>query len=115
MWLISMSKYVKSLFLVVFLIGAGAVLHSIYINEITVKLSADAVPRENVLKKDLAENLIYTLKNLEIVDDAIINTESNPVEVNIATSNTSFLSSATKDYIEKLVVGVFPDSTIKYS
>lgn len=110
-----MSKYVRVLVLVVFLFGAGAVLRSIYTNEVPVKSSAGTVSREDALKEDLAENLVSTLKNLETVDDVTINTESNPVEVNIAASDTSLLSSETKDYIERLVSGAFPDSTIEYS
>lgn len=115
MQLMKGSKHISIFIFVLILFGASVIHHSVYANRASDKSSVDSISREDMLKGNLAETLVDILKHLENIDDVIISIESSPVNVNIVTSSAGSLSLEAKEYIEKLIVGVFPESTIEYS
>lgn len=74
----------------------------------------DNISKQEAFNNKLAEQLVSTIKCYEDVDDAIVNTETSPIQVNIITKTTNSITSEAKENIEELVSHVFPDSTVDY-
>lgn len=72
------------------------------------------ISKKEAYDKKLAERLVILLNYNDNIDDVIINTETNPKQVSIITKATHFLTPEAKDYIEKLISDVYPESTVNY-
>lgn len=75
----------------------------------------DRISKQKAYEKKVAETLVIAIKYYDNVDDVIINTETNPRQVNIITKATCFLTPEAKKHIEKLISDVYPETTVNYS
>lgn len=75
----------------------------------------DNISKEEAHKNELIRRLALAIKCYESVDDVIINTETNPLQVNITTQVNTCLTPEAKEHIEELANSTFPNSTVDYS
>lgn len=75
---------------------------------------ADALSEEEAWKNAMAERLASSIKSLENVEDVSVNTETEPVEVDITMSDTTPLSSDAREGIGRLADAMLPDAAVDF-
>lgn len=75
---------------------------------------ADALSEEEAWKNAMAERLASSIKCLENVEDVSVNTETEPVEVDITMSDTTPLSSDAREGIGRLADAMLPDAAVDF-
>ena len=75
---------------------------------------ADALSEEEAWKNTMAERLASSIKSLENVEDVSVNTEAEPVEVDITMSDTTPLSSDAREGIGRLADAMLPDAAVDF-
>jgi len=75
---------------------------------------ADALSEEEAWKNAMAERLASSIKSLENVEDVSVNTEAEPVEVDITMSDTTPLSSDAREGIGRLADAMLPDAAVDF-
>lgn len=76
---------------------------------------ADALSEEEAWKNAMAERLASSIKSLENVEDVSVNTEAEPVEVDITMSDTTPLSSDAREGIGRLADAMFPGAAVDFT
>ena len=76
---------------------------------------ADALSEEEAWKNTMAERLASYIKSLENVEDVSVNTEAEPVEVDITMSDTTPLSSDAREGIGRLADAMFPGAAVDFT
>lgn len=76
---------------------------------------ADALSEEEAWKNAMAERLASSIKCLENVEDVSVNTEAEPVEVDITMSDTTPLSSDAREGIGRLADAMFPGAAVDFT
>ena len=76
---------------------------------------ADALSEEEAWKNTMAERLASSIKSLENVEDVSVNTEAEPVEVDITMSDTTPLSSDAREGIGRLADAMFPGAAVDFT
>ena len=76
---------------------------------------ADALSEEEAWKNTMAERLASSIKSLENVEDVSVNTEAEPVEVDITMSATTPPSSDAREGIGRLADAMFPGAAVDFT
>lgn len=76
---------------------------------------ADALSEEEAWKNAMAERLASSIKCLENVEGVSVNTEAEPVEVDITMSDTTPLSSDAREGIGRLADAMFPGAAVDFT
>ena len=76
---------------------------------------ADALSEEEAWKNAMAERLASSIKSLENVEDVSVNTEAEPVEVDITMSDTTPLSSDAREGIGRLADAMLPGAAVDFT
>lgn len=102
-------------FLSLLLIGAAALFFHMYTSSQNAVSGADALSEEEAWKNAMAERLASSIKCLENVEDVSVNTEAEPVEVDITMSDTTPLSSDAREGIGRLTDAMFPGAAVDFT
>ena len=73
------------------------------------------ISRADAIKNSKAYRICLTLKNYASIEDAVIDTEADPIQVNIVLSDACLLPPEEKEVIEDMIDAVFPDAIVDYA